>query len=96
MGFLQSGMEGRRIKRRVDNVTECEQVTTAVKAKDFFLVALDTASPSESSFLNHSAILYESQEPYCQICDCPFQEITDMLENKQTTEDMVAMHMLFM
>lgn len=72
MGYLQSDIKQKRIKRYPDDATEEEKVATAVKEKNLIPVAQETILPSDCSFLNASCNLSEALSLYCRIHDCPF------------------------
>lgn len=87
MDYLQYVMKRRRIERRADDVTDDEQVATAVKEEDVIFVAQKTTQPSDFLSIDTSAILSEALKSYCRIYDCTFQGIAEMFETDEFSLD---------
>lgn len=70
-------------QRKEDIATEGQQVTTAAEEKDVILVAEKTASRSDFSHFNPSAIFSEALKPFSRIVDCSFREILNALDTNE-------------
>lgn len=80
MDYPPSGIKRMHIKRIADEVTEDEQVATAVIEEDAVVVAQEAAPPSDSSSLKLSANLSKAEKSYCYSYEFPFQEIEKCLK----------------